>query len=299
MNNNSKFSYILASITIVLWSTVATAFKLGLNYFSEFELVFYASLISAVTLTFLSILKYKAAFFAGVNTRKKLTLTVSQALLNPFLYYLVLFGAYSRLPAQVAQPINFTWPIFLSIFAVIFLGEKFSVRTFPALILSFAGIVIVSLNGNLEGFNSNAMVNGVLLGLASAVIWALYWILNLKDSRAPLMKLSWGFLFSLLFIVGYGISTNQMPPIPEYTQIIYPVYIGLFEMSITFLIWIIALEKAKNTPLLSNLVYLIPILSLVIIRIVLKEEIQHTTLIGLVLIIAGVVMQAKKNKRNK
>ena len=38
--------------------------------------------------------------------------------LNPFLYYVVLFKAYDLLPAQEAQPLNYTWAITLAILFV-------------------------------------------------------------------------------------------------------------------------------------------------------------------------------------
>ncbi|NJK98814.1 MAG: EamA family transporter, partial [Bacteroidales bacterium] len=44
--------------------------------------------------------------------------------LNPLLYYLVLFKAYSLLPAQIAQPLNYTWPLILVILSIIFLSKN-------------------------------------------------------------------------------------------------------------------------------------------------------------------------------
>ena len=41
-------------------------------------------------------------------------------LVNPFLYYLVLFKAYDLLPAQEAQAINYTWALMLAFLSVIF-----------------------------------------------------------------------------------------------------------------------------------------------------------------------------------
>jgi drug/metabolite transporter (DMT)-like permease len=210
----------------------------------------------------------------------------------------VLFAAYSKLPAQIAQPVNFTWPIVLSLFAILFLKEKATVRTFLALLLSFLGVVTVSIQGQFTSMHNSDYMSGILLGLLSAVILATYWIINLQDTRPALIKLFWCFLFGFILILIYAIATNSFPEFIISRKMLYPVYIGLFEMSVTFFIWISALQRAKNTPLLSNLVYLVPILSLGVIRIILKEELRYTTFIGLGLIVAGVLIQTKR-RRNK
>jgi drug/metabolite transporter (DMT)-like permease len=44
--------------------------------------------------------------------------------LNPFGYYLILFKAYSLLPAQLAQPLNMIWPVTLSDAFCAYAGTK-------------------------------------------------------------------------------------------------------------------------------------------------------------------------------
>ena len=293
LKSNKKIAIGLAIVAILLWSTVASVFKLGLRHYSPYQLVFLASISSAIALLILSLIFNRKALVKGISTKREFSLTLSQALLNPFLYYNTLLAGYKMLPAQIAQPINFTWPIFLSVFAVLFIGEKFTRNRFLALIISFIGVVVVSANGNFSGSENTSPSSGVILCLLSAVIWALYWILNMRDARLPLVKLTWGFSISVLCIWVYGLITGNTMPKLEWPFLVYPVYIGLFEMSITFLIWITALEKAKNTVILSNMVYLIPVLSLGVIWVVLNESIKITTVIGLTLIVCGVVIQSR------
>ena len=69
------------------------------------------------------------------------------------------------------------------------------------------------------------------------------------------------------------------------------VYIGMFEMGITFLVWLKALRNAKTTAHVVNLIYLVPFLSLCVIALVLGEKILPSTIVGLVLIITGIVLQ--------
>ena len=65
------------------------------------------------------------------------------------------------------------------------------------------------------------------------------------------------------------------------------VYVGIFEMGITFLFWLKALQMASSTDKVSNLVYLAPFFSLVFVHFILHEPVYYTTLAGLLLIISG------------
>jgi len=77
------------------------------------------------------------------------------------------------------------------------------------------------------------------------------------------------------------------------------VYVGLFEMAIPFVIWLKALKLARNTAVVSSLIYIFPFLSLLLIHFILGEPVYPTTLWGLVLIIGGVLLSGIKEKNAK
>ena len=60
-------------------------------------------------------------------------------------YYLILFAAYDRLPAHIAQPINYTWAITLALLAVPLLGQRLSKRTLTGILISYLGVVLLVL----------------------------------------------------------------------------------------------------------------------------------------------------------
>ena len=69
------------------------------------------------------------------------------------------------------------------------------------------------------------------------------------------------------------------------------VYIGIFEMGLAFLCWSQALRLAENTSRVSNLIFLAPFLSLLLIHYVLGEPIYTSTFIGLGVIVGGLLLQ--------
>jgi drug/metabolite transporter (DMT)-like permease len=71
-------------------------------------------------------------------------------------------------------------------------------------------------------------------------------------------------------------------------------------MSITFVIWLMALTNSSNTAKVSNLIYLSPFIALFFIRYTVGEKIHISTFIGLIFIVGGILIQQfLKNRINK
>lgn len=212
-------------------------------------------------------------------------------LVNPFLYYIILLKAYQLLPAQVAQPLNMIWPIILVFLSIPLLGQKIRRKSFIALFISFIGVYIISSQGNLFG-HEHSNTTGVLLATGSAVFWALYFILNVRDQRDEAVKLFLNFLFaSFYIIVAMAVTGNWIHTDYPLKGFMAAIYTGVFEMGITFFLWLKALKLASSTDKISNLVYLAPFLSLVFIHFILHEPVYFTTPLGLVFIISGIWIQ--------
>jgi drug/metabolite transporter (DMT)-like permease len=288
-------AYVYAACAVLFWSTVASAFKISLGYMTSLDLVLYSSLVSSIFL------------FAVLAAGNKLKLLFSYSLrdyiqsallgfLNPFLYYAVLFKAYSLLPAQTAQPLNWTWPLMLVLLSVPMLKQKIGPKNIIAIIISFIGVLIISTQGNFLSLNFSNRT-GVILALGSSVIWALFWIYNIKDRRDETAKLflnfSFGFGYTLAAIMCF--STVK---IPEFRGFAGAVYVGLFEMGLAFIVWMKALSMSKTTALVGNLIYMAPFLSLIVIYFVLGEKIHFSTVIGLIFIISGILFQQYVSRKS-
>ncbi len=173
MKNNA---YIYASLSILFWGTAATAFKIALQYVRFYELLFWASLTACLYLiTVLMIKKEIKVLFTF--TKKEYLLSALLGFLNPFLYYIVLFKAYSLLQAQIAQPLNFLWPLTTVLFSAVILKHKINFRNIIALLISFLGIMIISSKGSFS-LSKIESLWGVFLALFSSVIWGLFFIIN-------------------------------------------------------------------------------------------------------------------------
>ena len=128
--NSSKKAYLFAGLAVFFWSTVATAFKIALREYDFIQLIFYASGVTVVLL-FLVLIFQKKTGLIFQQTRRQWLNSLFMGAFNPLLYYLVLFKAYSLLPAQVAQPVNMIWPVTLALLSVPLLKQKISWLNFP------------------------------------------------------------------------------------------------------------------------------------------------------------------------
>ncbi|MEZ8313778.1 DMT family transporter [Vibrio splendidus] len=295
MNERRALGFGLSAV--LLWSTVATAFKLTLAEFSPIQMLTIASIVSSMALSAICAFQGKLSQLSTTflsNPWYYLLL----GLVNPLAYYLILFKAYDLLPASQAQAINYSWAITLTLMAAVFLGQKIRKQDWIACTFSYAGVVVIATKGDVLGMQFDSPL-GVALALLSTLLWAGYWILNTKNKADPVIGVLLGFLVALPFAIGLTIYEGE-----SFSQItakgwMAVTYVGLFEMGITFVLWLSALKLTNNTARISNLIFASPFISLMLLSTIIGEEIHPATLFGLVLIIAGLVIQQVKFSKNK
>ena len=328
-----------ALLAVLCWSTVASAFKLTLRQVDYLTMLLCSSCVSTIFLFVTLIVQGKTALLIdalsvrghsvggrsvgrpsavrrppeihrtheGNSHGRALLRSAANGFLNPFLYYVVLFKAYSLLPAQEAQPLNFTWPIVLVFLSAPMLRQRIRPLSILALGLSFLGVLIVSTHGDLLGLRFTNLP-GAILAMGSAVVWALFWLTNVKDERDSVLKLFLNFFFGFLYILVttliLGVIRTTEVWAQEGARVAWPatasvgtagllgcVYIGIFEMGAAFVLWLKALQLSEATAKVSNLIFLSPFISLIFIRFVVGERILPSSIIGLGFIAGGILIQ--------
>lgn len=292
MKAQSK-AYLYALLTIVFWSTMSSAFKLTLRHINFQELVFYAVWSAVAVLLLINLLQGNQGLLLK-QSKAELAKSMLMGLVNPAAYYLVLFRAYELLPAQEAGVLNYSWPVVLVLLSAMFLGQRIGWMGFASILISFSGLLVISTKGDILTLGFSSPV-GVALAVGSAFLWATYWIMNLRDKRNAVIKLSTNMIFGAFYITLYMLIFQDLKPI-SLNGLLGAVYIGLFEMGITFVLWLRALENSTNTAKVSNLIFLSPFIALFWIRLFVGEEIMLSTVVGLVLIIAGIILQQTSSK---
>lgn len=292
--HSDKQALVLAMSAVFFWSTVATAFKIGLRYLDVFQLLFYASVFSALSLLIVVLVRRQASLLL-TYLREAPGYFLALALINPCIYYPVLLTAYDLLPAQQAQTINYTWAITLALMAVPLLGQRLFARDILAALVGYSGVVIIATQGDVLSLKFES-TRGVALALLSTIIWAYYWILSARNTRDPAVSLCLNFLLAVPVCLLMCLSLSSLE-LPRMGGVLAGMYVGLFEMGVTFLLWSAALRSASRVARISNLIFLAPFLSLVFIQGILGESIQIATVVGLCLIVPAALLQQMQTTR--
>ncbi|TVP44890.1 MAG: DMT family transporter [Halomonas sp.] len=273
---------------VALWSTVATAFKVALVWMSPLELMWLAAFVSWALMGAIVIRRGEmpSALRSGWKT------AAWAGLMNPVAYYLVLFAAYDRLPGQEAMALNYTWALAMAYLAVPLLGQRLTRMDIVAGLVAYAGVWVIATRGAVLNVSFADPV-GVILALASTLLWALYWLLNARDPRPPLVGQWQNFsvglpVLTILLLCGPGFQWHGWAAFGA------GVYVGLFEMGLAFILWQLAVHKVSRTAKVSNLIFLSPPVSLMLLFLVVGEPILPSTLAGLVLILLGLGLQQRQ-----
>jgi drug/metabolite transporter (DMT)-like permease len=285
MTNNNTKALLSASFAVLSWSTVATAFKLALRVLTHYQLLLVAATTATLIFAVVITLQHKWHLLKQLSL-PRWTFFILLGLLNPVIYYLVLFRSYALLPAQVAQPINYMWPIFLTIMLALVGHRRIPAMKYAGLLVSLGGVACISL-GSFSISGAHISLGGLLLGALSALLWATYWMISDRNKWDSTVSLFLCFFFGTIYLFAFAplAGADSLPA----SGIPAGIYVGCFEMALPFLAFGYALRNTSNTVLVNQMCYLAPFMSLFFIAVVLGEHIVLTTYMGLALIVAGIL----------
>ena len=175
-----KKKYILAAVSILCWSTVATVVKLLLGNFTSMQVLCVSAFFGAVFLLCLNVATGTIKKLKEYKARDYL-ITVLIGLPGTFLYYIFYYTGTSMMLASQAFIINYLWPIMSVVFACIILGEKMTARKALAIGLSFVGVIVVT-GKDILHFDTTTL-RGALFCIMGAVSYGIYTALNQKAAK--------------------------------------------------------------------------------------------------------------------
>ena len=280
--------YFYAVSAVVIWSTTAALVKSLLTEIPTFEALFLSTLTASLFLLAVQLVRDGGRVFRTYDVRGYAEM-VGLGFLGLFLYSGLYYYGLSQLTSQEACLLNYLWPMMIVVFAALLLGERITLRTAAALLLSFSGVVVLTLGG--EG---NAEGNG-LLGTAACVLaalcYGLFCVLNKQRNidQTVMMIMAWGTTavcsLPVTLLVEEWVSLS-------WTQWLGLLWLGVFIDAVGYLWWAMALQEARNSAMVANLAYFVPLLSLVVSAVVLGERMTSAALLALVLIMGGILLQS-------
>lgn len=218
--------------------------------------------------------------------------------LGLFLYSALYYYGIAVLSSQEACILNYLWPMMIVLFACLLLRETLTVKKAIAMVMSFAGIVVLTLGSG--GGSSGNRLFGIIACVAAAVCYGLFSVLNKKHSLNQSVTMMWIWLTVAVCSAVSGLIFEAWQPITGW-QWAGVAWLGIVVNAVAYLLWALALKGARDSAKIANLAYLVPFLSIVLSALILKEQIACTAAIALVLIIGGILLQSihiKKRSKN-
>ena len=285
-------SYLYAGITVLIWSTLATVAKMVLDDIPSFQVLAVSSALAFVFLLAVNIVSGSIKEIKRYRAKEYLMMT-GLGFLGLFMYSALYYYGISVLSSQEACILNYLWPMMIVVFACVLLREKLTVRKVIAMLMSFAGIVVLSLGNG--GADSGNKLFGFLACVTAAVCYGLFSVLNKKHTLDQGVTMMWSWLTVAVCSAVAGLIFEKWQPISG-TQWAGVAWLGVAVNAVAYLLWAIALKGARDSANIANLAYLVPFLSILLSAVVLKERITINAVIAIVLIIGGILLQSIRLK---
>lgn len=201
--NQSKyiFSTILAG---AMWGCISIFLK-GLYGagFSQLQVMFFRAALSALTMLIFILIKDPSMLKIKL---KDLWIFLGSGVVSLTFFTLCYFRSILELGASIGVILLYTSPIFVLIFSTFLFKERITVTKTIALLMTFAGCILVTGLGS-----SNAIsVKGFLIGLGAGIGYALYSIFGryaLERYKQPTL-LFYTFFFSSLAMIPFTSFEN-------------------------------------------------------------------------------------------
>ena len=287
-----KKQIVYALLTVFLWATMAPAVKLMQDSVPTTEVLFLAGVFSVVFLLGRLIANGKVKeyrTFGAQNYKVVLGLGFLGFFVYEFLYY---FGI-AQLTASTACILNYLWPVMLVLFSCLILKEPFTTRKVIAMVASFLGVVVLSAGGN-DQYGAHPVL-GIVGCIVAAVSYGLFSVLNKREDldQDLCMPIYWGVTMVSGLIAGFVEGGWTMPDLKTWLIL---AWLGVMANAVGYLIWAIALNDSKNSARIANFAFLVPVLSMLLSALILREQIHWNGIAALVLILGGILYQSYEKK---
>lgn len=287
-------AHLCALFTCLIWGTTFIASKkLLLGGFNVFDILFYRFLIGYAALFAVT---GKPLKFAG--WKKEFWMCMA-ALFGVTLYFLGENMALLLTSTGNVGVIVSTAPMFTALLAFLFLKEeKPNIFFFVGFIIAMTGICFISFQKNAD---AGIHLNGDLLALLAAFLWAVYTIImkrcvSLKENMLTTTRriLFYGLVTMLPLSAIFGLPANPTL-ILKWEYLPNLLFLGLLASALCYATWNWTL-RTLGAVKASNYIYFIPVVTIVASAIFLKEKITFRILSGVALAVLGLIISERKSK---
>jgi drug/metabolite transporter (DMT)-like permease len=272
---------------ILIWSLSWPIYKVALTYTPPLLFAAMRCLLGGLLLV---VFIWKTR--DRIQWRKNWKIYTITGILNITLFYGLQTAGLKLVPSGLFSVIVYFQPILVGIFAWVWLGESMTLMKVVGLLLGFLGVISVSA----EGFSGHISVLGIILGLLSALSWALGTIYTKKTAHqvdslwmVALQCIVGGVLLSIA-----GLSTEKWSSITWNGTYFFGLAFGtVLGIAVSWILYV-TLVKTGDASVVATFTFLVPLLAVIIGTIFLGEPFTIYLLLGIVLIVTSIYLVNKK-----
>ena len=229
--------------------------------------------------------------------RKDLKLFALAAMFEPFLYFIFEGYGLKNTSPVIGSGIIAMIPLVTPIAARIFLKERLTPMNVAGFIVSFAGVIVLLLNKDLE---FSASPKGILF-LGGAVLVAVGYsiaLIRLTKLYKPL-TITWvQNIIGMVYFIPLTLVMERFQPsnFANVQQYLIPlVCLGVFCSAIAYTLWAYCFSKlgASRANVYSNL---IPVFTAIFSYFIIHESLTANKIIGILVVVVGLVLSQMKPK---
>jgi drug/metabolite transporter (DMT)-like permease len=266
-------------LAVGLWGAAPVGIRAALKGYAPGQLAFLRFTTATALLAIYGL-------FAGLRVPKLRDLpgVILAGAIGITFYNTVLNYGLMTVPAGAASFLMASTPIWTSLLAVLFLGERLNIMGWSGILLSFLGIALIAS----ERGHGLQFSPGALIILAGAISYGVYMVLQKRLLRRyqALEFTCYSFCAGSLLLVPFGrgaAATLRAAPASATWALIF---LGIFPAAIANVAWAYAMSQLPASRL-SSFLYLMPLATVVIAWLWLGEVPTFLTWIGGALALAG------------
>ncbi|SKA97042.1 Permease of the drug/metabolite transporter (DMT) superfamily [Caloramator quimbayensis] len=290
---DNKKIYLLMIMSTIFWAGAFIAGKLSAPYIPAFTLTFLRFSLASLILYFVVKKKEPTQFKLS---KKDIPVFTFTGIVGMFGYHVFFFNALKYTTAINSSIIAATNPLVTAILCIVFLKDKINSKRVFGIILSFVGVFLTITNANMSILINLSFNKGDILMLIAVLMWASYSVYSKKVMQyySPLILTYYSFLFCSIFLIPFVIYEapwRLIGTIPYYSYIA-SIYMSIFPSVIGYLVQQMSIKQIgpSKTAIFVNLV---PIFSIILSTLILRETISPVKFLTALLIVTGVYICQK------
>lgn len=279
-------NWLLFLLVVLIWASNWAVMKMGLKYVSPLNFVLHRFLLSSLALSPLLIFLRRKIPQDKETLAKLLLLGVINAVCVASTNIGLVYEK-----SGVSAILTYTQPLFVFCFAVLFLKEKAGISRLLGVFIGFSGVVALSIGKSnpVEGLSYSSFF--LLVG---AFLWAvtIVYYKRLLSYVDPVITNVFQLTASALLLAPLASSLEGFSfPLTE-TYVLIALYTSIFASGIALTLWVYLLREEDAT-VLSSSSFMVPIVALFFGWLLISENVEVESLLGIGLVMSGVYLVNK------